>query len=48
VLVFFIGTSYQGIIGALVGSVLGLGLAAWGWALWSEKSEIVAQAKPSM
>jgi hypothetical protein len=48
VLVFFIGTSYQGIIGALVGSVLGLGLAAWGWALWSEKTEMVAQAKPAM
>jgi len=48
VLVSFIGTSDQGIIGALVGSVLGLGLAAWGWALWSEKGETVAQGKPSM
>jgi hypothetical protein len=44
VLVFFIGTSYQGVVGALVGVVLGAGLAAWGWALWSEKAETVSQA----
>jgi hypothetical protein len=48
VLVFFIGTSLQGILQALAGSVLGLGLATWGWALWSERGEMVAQAKPSM
>jgi len=47
-LVFFIGTSLQGILQALVGSVLGLGLAAWGWALWSEKGETLAQAKTTM
>ena len=44
----FIGSSLQGILQALAGSVLGLGLAAWGWALWSEKGEMDAQAKPSM
>ena len=48
VLVFFIGTSLQGILQSLLGSVLGLGLLAWGWALWSEKGEVVAQAKPAM
>lgn len=48
VAVVFIGTSLQGILQALAGSVLGLGLAAWGWALWSEKGETVAQAKPAM
>ena len=37
VLVFFIGTSFQGILQTLLGVLLGLGLAAWGWALWSEK-----------
>jgi hypothetical protein len=44
----FIGSSLQGILQALAGSVLGLGLAAWGWALWSGKGQMVAQAKPSM
>ncbi len=50
VFIFFIGTSpsLQGIGGTLIGGVLGLGLAAWGWALWSEKTEMVAQAKPAM
>jgi len=48
VAVVFVGTSLQGILQALAGSVLGLGLAAWGWALWSEKGEMIAQAKPSM
>jgi hypothetical protein len=28
--------------------MLGLGLAAWNYALWSERGEMVAQAKPSM
>ena len=36
-LIFFIGTSQQGVIQAAVGAILGLGVAAWGWALWSEK-----------
>ena len=48
VLVFFIGTILQGILQTLVGVLLGLGLAAWGWELWSEKSEMVAQVKPAM
>jgi hypothetical protein len=43
VLVFFIGTSSQAILQALPGVVLGLGLVSWGWALWSEKVEIVSQ-----
>jgi hypothetical protein len=38
VLVFFIGTTQQGLIQAAVGAVLGLGVAVWGWALWSEKA----------
>src|SRR5438876_3096221 len=38
VLVFFVGTSQQGLIQAAVGAVLGLGVAVWGWALWSEKA----------
>ena len=46
--IFFIGTSLQGILQTLLGVVLGLGLAAWGWALWSEKGEMVAQTKPAM
>jgi len=41
-LVFFIGSSQQGLLQALVGSVLGLGLAAWGLALWSEKGVAAA------
>ncbi|HEY8656276.1 MAG TPA: hypothetical protein VIN34_06040, partial [Candidatus Limnocylindria bacterium] len=41
-LIFFIGTSQQGLLQALVGAVLGLGVAAWGWALWSEKGVAVA------
>ncbi len=48
VLVFFIGTSLQGILQTLLGVLLGLGFVAWGWALWSEKGETVAQAKPTM
>ncbi len=43
-LVLFIGTSQQGLLQAIVGTVLGLGLAAWGWALWSEKGVAVAAA----
>lgn len=46
-LIFFIGTSLQGILQTLLGVLLGLGLAAWGWALWSEKTGIVAQAQPA-
>jgi len=48
VFIFFIGTSLQGILQTLLGVLLGLGLVAWGWALWSEKSEMVAQPKLSM
>lgn len=48
VFIFFIGTSLQGILQTLLGVLLGLGQAAWGWALWSEKSEMVAQPKPAM
>ena len=43
-LVFLIGTSQQGLLQALVGSVLGLGVGTWGWALWSEKGVAVAAA----
>jgi len=46
-LIFFIGTSLQGIVQAIPGIVVGLGLIAWGWALWSEKDVMVVQAKPS-
>jgi hypothetical protein len=45
VFIFFIGTSLQGILQTLLGVLLGLGLAAWGWALWSEKGETVAQVQ---
>jgi len=38
VLIVFIGTTLQGALQALLGVLLGLGLAAWGWALWSEKA----------
>lgn len=37
-----IGTSQQALIQAVLGSVGGLGVAAWGWALWSEKGVAVA------
>jgi hypothetical protein len=37
-LVLFIGTSWQGLIQSVLGVLLGLGLVAWGWALWSEKA----------
>lgn len=47
VLIFFIGTSSQGILQALPGVSLGMGLVSWGWALWSEKSVTVAQPKPA-
>lgn len=46
--IFFIGTSLQGILQTFLGVLLGLGLAAWGWALWSEKTEVAAQAIPAM
>jgi hypothetical protein len=42
VVVFVIGTSQQALIQAVLGSVLGLGVAAWGWALWSEKGVALA------
>ena len=48
VIISFIGAVSQESLQTLVGvvfAVIGLGLAAWGWALWSEKSEMVAQAK---
>jgi len=38
VLILFIGTSWQGLIQSILGVLLGLGLVAWGWALWSEKA----------
>jgi hypothetical protein len=44
VLVFVIGSAQQGLIQAVVGAVLGLGVAAWGWALWTEKGVTVAVA----
>jgi hypothetical protein len=37
VLVLVIGSAQQGLLQAVVGAVGGLGAAAWGWALWSEK-----------
>jgi hypothetical protein len=43
-LIFVIGTSQQGLLQAVVGAVGGLGLGAWGWALWSEKDVSVAAA----
>jgi hypothetical protein len=48
VFIFFIGTSLQGVLQSLIGSVLGLGLVAWGYALWTEQGEWVAQAEPAM
>jgi hypothetical protein len=42
VVIFVIGTAQQALIQAVLGSVLGLGVAAWGWALWSEKGMVVA------
>ncbi len=51
VFIFIIGAASQEILQTLFGSVfsvIGLGLAAWGWALWSEKTEMVAQAKPAI
>ncbi len=41
----FGGPLLQGILHPITGLWLGLGFAAWGWALWSEKAEMVAQAK---
>ena len=32
----------------LIGGVLGLGMLVWGWALWSEKGEMVAQTKTKL
>ena len=51
VFIFFTGALSQESLQTLLGGVfgiLGLGLVAWGWALWSEKGETVAQAKPAM
>jgi hypothetical protein len=42
VLVFFIGSSQQGLFQAVAGGVGGLGVAAWGWALWSGRGVAVA------
>ena len=42
-----IGTSLQGILQTLAGVASGLGMVAWGYALWSEKSEVVGQFKPA-
>jgi hypothetical protein len=48
VFVFFIaGGTQPGVLEPLLGSWLGFALVAWGWALWSEKAEIVAQAQPA-
>jgi hypothetical protein len=44
VLIFVIGTSMQGLLQSVLGLVLGLGLVAWGWALWSEKAVALAAA----
>jgi hypothetical protein len=44
VLVLFIGTSQQALLQAVGGAVGGLGVAAWGWALWTEKQMGVAVA----
>jgi len=43
-----IGSPLQSTLQMLGGLVWGLGLLVWGYALWSEKSEMVAQAKPAM
>jgi hypothetical protein len=50
VLVLFVGMSpsFTHIASTLIGGVLSLGLVAWGWALWSETGETVAQAKTTM
>lgn len=42
VVVFFVGTSFQGILQTLLGVWLGLGFVAWGWALWSERAGRIA------
>jgi hypothetical protein len=51
VIISFVGAlspeNLQTLFGS-VGGVLSLGWAAWGWALWSEKTETVAQAKPTL
>jgi hypothetical protein len=46
VLVLIIGTSFQGVIQTLLGIWIGVGMFAWGWALWSHKTE-TAQAANS-
>jgi len=46
VFISFIGSLSQEILQTLFGgvfAVIGLGLAAWGWALWSEKVDMVAK-----
>jgi len=51
VIISFVGAlspeNLQTLFGS-VGGMLSLGWAAWGWALWSEKTETVAQAKPTL
>ena len=52
VLISFISPLTQEILQTLLGSVFGAvlspGLVAWGWTLWSEKGETVAQPKTTM
>ena len=43
-----IGSSLQGVLQILGGLVWGVGLLLWGYKLWSEKGEMVAQAKPAV
>jgi hypothetical protein len=51
VIISFVGAlspeNLQTLFDIVVG-VLSLGWVAWGWALWSEKTETVAQAKPTL
>lgn len=43
----FIGSPLQGFLQILVGVMWGLGLLVWGYALFSEKGQAVAQAMPA-
>ncbi len=44
----FIGTPLQEILQIFAGLVWGLGLLIWGYALWSQKGEMIAQAKTTV